>query len=203
MAATKRIGVYGFSGHGKVVAQIARACGFSDIVWIDDARMKGAHSFEQFVQAYPQTPIALGIGNNTARQKVFEKIEAEGIVPLTIVHPTASVSPDARLGDGTVVMPLAVVNAAAVVGNGAIINSGAVIEHDCVLGDFVHISPNAALAGAVSVGIRTHVGIGSSVIQEIVIGNDCIIAAGAAVVSALPDGVMAAGVPAAIKKELS
>lgn len=202
MAATRRIGVYGFGGHGKVVAQIAVACGFSDIVWIDDARMEGAYSLEQFAQAYPKTPIALGIGSNRARQKVFEKIAAQGITPLTIVHPTASVSPDARLGEGTVVMPLAVINASAEIGKGAIINSGAIIEHDCVLGDFVHVSPNAALAGAVSVGARTHIGIGSSVIQEVAIGNDCMIAAGAAVVGALPDGVMAAGVPAVIKKEL-
>ena len=202
MAAIKRIGIYGVGGHGKVVAQIARASGYSDIVWIDDAAGNGVFSFERFLQAYPETPVALGIGSNAARQRIAEKIEASGTVLLTVVHPNASIAPDAVIGAGTVVMPMAVVNAEARIGKGVIVNSAAVIEHDCVLGDFVHISPNAALAGTVSVGKRSHIGIGSSVIQGIAIGEDCVVGAGAAVVSSLPDGVMAAGVPAVIKKEL-
>jgi UDP-N-acetylbacillosamine N-acetyltransferase len=203
MAKIKRIGIYGVGGHGKVVAQIAAACGYTETIWIDDACVEGTSTFEAFLDAYPDTPVALGIGGNKARQRVCEKIEATGIMPAVLVHPTASVAPDAVVGAGSVVMPMAVVNTEAVIGKGGIVNSGAVIEHECRLDDFVHISPKAALAGAIRVGARTHVGIGSSVIQCITIGSDCIIAAGAAVISPLPDGVMAAGVPAVIKKELN
>jgi UDP-N-acetylbacillosamine N-acetyltransferase len=201
MAATERIGIYGTGGHGKVVAQIARACGFDEIVWIDDAAKEGSCAFEAFLKTHSGIPVALGIGENATRQKVYEKVRSAGIRIATLVHPDASIAPDANLGIGTVVMPKAVVNAEAVIGNGVIVNSGAVVEHDCTVGDFAHISPNAALAGAVRVGKRSHIGIGSCVIQRVEIGDDVVVAAGASVVAPLPDGVMAAGVPAVIKKE--
>ena len=40
MAATK-IYVYGFSGHGAVVADVARACGYGEVVFLDDAKFDG------------------------------------------------------------------------------------------------------------------------------------------------------------------
>ena len=201
MEATERIGIYGVGGHGKVVAQIARSTGFSDIIWIDDAAEE-ALTFKQFLQRYPQTPAALGIGTNAAREAVFAKMEAAGLTPMTLVDPSAIVAEDAVLGAGCVVMPKAVINTEARIGKGAIVNTAAVIEHECRLDNFVHVSPAAALAGAVEVGTRTHIGIGSSVIQCLHIGADCIVAAGAAVTADLPDSVLAAGVPACIKKEL-
>ena len=201
MEATERIGIYGVGGHGKVVAQVARSAGFSEVIWIDDAA-GAALTFEAFLQRYPQTPVALGIGTNAARASVFAKMEAAGLTPVTLVDPAAAVAGDVVLGAGSVVMPRAVINTEARIGTGAIVNTAAVIEHECRLGDFVHVSPAAALAGAVEVGARTHIGIGSSVIQCLHIGADCMVAAGAAVTTDLPDGVLAAGVPARIKKEL-
>lgn len=203
MAATKRIGIYGTGGHGKVVAQVARACGYAEVVWIDDNAADGAVTFDAFVKAYPDTPVALGVGNNAARCNVFERLREAELIPSVLIHPTASIAPDAVVGEGTVVMPLAVINAETLIGRGVIVNSGAVIEHECRLGDFVHVSPNGALAGGVRVGEQTHIGIGSCVVQGISIGRECIVAAGAAVIAPLPDRVMAAGVPAVIKKEWS
>jgi len=202
MVTTRQIAVYGLGGHGKVVAQIARACGYDDVIWIDDAPKEGAVTFDAFRAAYPDTPIALGIGSNVVREHVFEKLQASGRSPSTLIHPSAVIAPDVEMGKGSVVMPLAVINAEAAIGRGVIINSSAVVEHECRIGDFAHLSPNAALAGKVTVGARTHVGTGSSIIQGVTIGNDVVIAAGAAVIAPLPDGVMAAGVPAVIKKEL-
>ena len=40
MAATK-IYVYGFSGHGAVVADVARACGYGEVVFLDDSKFDG------------------------------------------------------------------------------------------------------------------------------------------------------------------
>ncbi|WP_345988241.1 acetyltransferase [Sulfurimonas sp. HSL1-2] len=202
METTKRIGIYGVGGHGRVVAQIARACGYTDILWIDDAVKEGACDFDTFKTANADIPVALGVGSNAARQRVFEKLVTIGAEPLTLIHPSAVIAADAAVGSGSVIMPLAVVNTGATIGEGVIVNSGAVVEHDCRIGAFAHLSPNVALAGAVSVGLRTHVGIGSSVVQGVSIGSDAVIAAGSAVIASLPDGVMAAGVPAVIKKEL-
>ena len=196
MVRTEKLAIFGGGGHGRVVAQIAAAAGCGEVVWIDDDPAKAAMAFDTFRNTFAGLPVALGIGDNTAREQVFMRLEAAGIVPLTLVHPSAVVADDAVLEAGCVVMPHAVVNTGARLGRGVIVNSGAVVEHDCVIGDFAHISPNAALAGGVCVGDRVHVGIGASVIQQVCIGADTVVGAGAAVVRDLPAGVTAVGVPA-------
>jgi len=202
VAATDTIAIYGKSGHGKVVADIAMANGFSEIIWVDDDPEKeNCISYPLFLEQFFSIPVALGIGNNHVRKKIFERLENDGCSIATLIHPSAVISPSVHLSNGTVVMPLAVINADSVIGEGSIINSATVIEHDCNIGAFSHISPNAALAGNVSVGSETHIGIGASVIQGITIGNRSIIAAGSVVIHSLPDAIMAVGIPAQIKKE--
>jgi UDP-N-acetylbacillosamine N-acetyltransferase len=195
------VAIYGGGGHGKVVADIAMSIGFESIIWIDDAPKEAAVSFEDFLASTPGIPVALGIGNNSQREKSFQRVTDAGLKVISLIHPSAIISKSATIRRGAVVMPGTVINAEAVVEEGAIINSAAVIEHDCIIGRFAHISPNCALGGDVKVGGRTHIGIGSSVIQCLSIGSDVKVGAGAAVVNNLPDDVMAAGVPAVIKKE--
>ncbi|OSQ24323.1 acetyltransferase [Campylobacter concisus] len=190
MAKTKKIYIYGASGHGLVVADIARNSGYDEIVFLDDA------SECKFSPELEKADIIISIGDNKTRQKISQKVEAAGFEIVNLIHKSAVVSESAVIEKGVVIMPNAVINAKARIKEGAIINSGAVIEHECVIGKFAHISPNAALAGNVSVGEFTHVGIGSSVIQGISIGSSCIIGAGSVVVRDIKDGTKAYGVPA-------
>ena len=190
MAKTKKIYIYGASGHGLVVADIAISNGYDEIVVLDDAsECKVSPELEK-------ADIIIAIGENKTRQKISQKVEVAGFEIVNLIHKSAVVSESAVIEKGVVVMPNAVINAKACIKEGAIINSGAVIEHECVIGKFAHISPNAALAGNVSVGEFTHVGIGSSIIQGISIGNNCIIGAGSVVVRDINDGTKAYGVPA-------
>ena len=192
----KKLFIYGASGHGQVVADIARSIGYDDIIFIDDGDNEFL-TFENFIKRYKNTiPVALGIGENRVRKIIYEKLKKNNILVKTLIHKTASVSSSAIIGEGTVVMPLSVINANAKVGKGVILNSACVIEHDNQIGDFAHISPNASLAGNVKVGNFSHIGIGSSVIQGIDIGQDCIVAAGAVVIKDVEDKIKIAGVPA-------
>lgn len=199
MEQNKEIYIYGISGHGRVVADIATACGYTIAGWIDD----GNNTFpdwDSFSQTHPACTIALGIGNNTTRSNLAQKIILMGFHLPALLHPSAIISPSALIGEGTVIMPLCVINANANIGKGVIINSASVIEHDCTLEDYVHISPNVALAGGVRVGQTTHIGIGSSVIQNITIGENVIIGAGSVVIDHLPNNCTAVGAPSKIIK---
>lgn len=192
--------IYGASGHGKVIADIACHCGYTFAGWIDDKSDSDALEWEEFRSLHPTGAIAIGIGDNNARERIMRKIAEAGYQLPPLIHPGAVISASATIGEGSVIMPLAVVNADALIGRGCIINSGAVVEHDCILEDYVHISPNAALAGGVHIKHHTHIGIGAAVIQKITVGSGCIIAAGSAVIRDIPDDSMAAGVPAAVRK---
>lgn len=194
MGQTKEIYVYGISGHGQVVADVATACGYTIAGWIDDGD-NAAPDWETFIQTHPFALIALGVGNNLIRGQLTNKILQKGYDLPPLIHPTAVISPSAIINQGVVVMPLCVVNAHANIAQGVIINSGAVIEHDCRIGEFAHISPNVALAGGVSIGAMSHVGIGSSVIQNITIGKSSIIGAGSVIIHNIPDACTAIGIP--------
>jgi UDP-perosamine 4-acetyltransferase len=137
-----------------------------------------------------------GIADNSARERVFERLLEAGFELPPIVHASAAVSPWARLGRGVHVLAAAVVNADAEIGDDVIVNTGAVVEHDCRIGAHTHVGPGVRLAGMVTVGERAHVGIGAVVIERIEIGSGALVAAGAVVVRDVPPGGRVAGVPA-------
>lgn len=195
----KQIYIYGASGHGLVVADIARACGYQTIVFVDDG-VNHCLSFEE-IQSLNTFPIALGVGDNVTRQILCEKACSHGFSVATLIHPSSTVSSSATLAVGTVVMPHVVVNAGATVGKGVILNTGCIVEHECVVEDFAHISPQVALGGNVTVGRLTHIGIGTSVIQGIRIGANTIIGAGSVAVKDLPDDKVCYGNPCKIIRD--
>jgi UDP-N-acetylbacillosamine N-acetyltransferase len=201
MDITDKIAIYGKSGHGKVLADIARARGFKEILWIDDDPKKEALRFLDFYEFYHDVPVLLGIGDNHIRQKLFHSLKSKGFSLPSIAHPSAIVSESAQLNDGSVVMPNAVINADVKIARGVIINTGAIIEHDCILEDFVHISPKVALAGGVRVSKFSHIGIGVNVVQGVTIGENSIVGAGASVIHDMPSHVTAVGVPAKVIKQ--
>ncbi len=205
--------VYGGGGHSKVVIGIAQATRGVSIVGVLDDRLPpgtpaagglqvlGAMGWLRSVEG-GGVAVVLAIGNTEVRARVAARCREAGAALYTLVHPSAVVSPSARLGAGTVVMPLAVINADAAIGEGAIINSGAVVEHDCIVGDFAHVSPNAALGGAAQLGARSHLGLGAVILPGVGVGADTVVGAGAVVARPLPSGVVAAGVPARIQRQV-
>ena len=186
--------IYGASGHGKVVADIAKDNGFKEIIFIDDGDNKYL-TFEN-IKTQNHIPIALGIGDNSIRNKIFKKLKRFNFNIITLIHSSAIISDNVTILDGSVVMPNVVINTNTKVGKGVILNTSCIIEHDNIIKDFVHISPNAALAGNVKVGKFTHIGIGSSVIQNIQIEKKCIIGAGSVVIKNITKNTKCAGVPA-------
>lgn len=203
----KRLAILGASGHGKVVANIAESCGWSEVVFFDDAWPKVSVNGQWAVAGNSKILVehldtfagmVVAIGNNAIRAEKLRWLSEISAPVVTLVHPSAVVSQYAELGAGTVVMPGVVVNVSSKIGDGAILNTACSIDHDCDIGDCVHISPGARLAGGVIVGNHSWVGIGACVRQLIRIGENVTVGAGAAVVSNLPDGVTAMGVPAVL-----
>ena len=197
---SKSIYIYGASGHGLVVADIARACGYDDIIFVDD----GDNEYPSFedIKRTIGIPMAFGIGSNSIRAKLFEKVQNSEFEIVSLIHPSSIISLSATIGRGTVVMPNVVINAKAIIGEGVILNTTSVIEHECFIEDFVHISPNVALAGDIKVGKFTHIGIGSNVIQGITIGKNTVIGASSTVVKDIGNLKKAYGNPCREREDI-
>lgn len=211
--ASKRLVVFGASGHGAVVADAASLAGFDVLGFADDDPAKaGLGLLDWSVVAIgvdavarlcreARASVVVSIGSNRARQVVLERLVDKGLSLATIVHPTATISRFATLGAGTVVFAGVIVNAGARIGSNVILNTAASIDHDNVIGDHAHVSPGARLGGTVCVGTGTHVGIGAAVRNNLRIGAWTLVGAGSVVVKDIPDHVVAFGNPARVVRE--
>ncbi|SDO28579.1 acetyltransferase [Vreelandella arcis] len=199
------LAVLGARGHGKVVADAAELLGWDSVIFFDDAWPTLKTNGPWVVDGDTSTllnrvadfdGLVVAIGNNHIRAEKQNRLSDAGGKLVTIVHPTAVISPYASIGDGVVVFGNAVVNACAVIGSGAIVNTGAVVEHDCTVGEFAHVSPNAALAGGVNLGREAWVGACASVRQLLMVGAGAIVGMGAVVTQDVPPGLTVIGSPA-------
>ncbi len=148
------------------------------------------------------THAVVTIDQAETRMALISRLEALGYEIASIIHPRAFVSPYARIGKNTLAFAGAIINPATTLGDGVIVNTAAVVEHDNNIGSGVHISPNAATCGVVTIGRYSWICAGSTIAPYIKIGERSIVAAGSTVIHDVPDGVMVAGAPAALKKHL-
>lgn len=200
--------LWGSGGHGTVVMDIARALKmYSAIDFVDDdvdsarkeiagCRVLGSFRELHLASLRDYNAVVIAIGSNPARARCFEFARRQGWQLATLIHPSAVVSPSARLGAGTVVMPRAVVNAGAEIGQNCIVNTAAVVDHDCRVGDHVHLSPGVILGGAVTVHSSAHMGLGAIALPGSTIGERAVVGAGAVVLHSVQSGETAVGVPA-------
>jgi sugar O-acyltransferase (sialic acid O-acetyltransferase NeuD family) len=198
--------IIGAGGHGRVVADAALEMNPElRIGFLDDgegvSRIPTGHpvvgqvaAMAGLVRDWKSAIVA--IGNAAVRIALTEQLRRCGFVLSSVVHPRASVSRNAVIGEGVCILANAVVNTGARIGDACIVNSGAIVEHDCVLESGVHVCPGAALAGAVRVGARSWIGIGACVRQGLTLGADVTVGAGASVVRNIDAGETVAGVPA-------
>ncbi len=202
------LALIGSGGHSSVVLDALICRGDEGGVSILDSNpeLAGMLLLDRKVRA-PFCPAALGgisfhvsIGDNNVRQGVFTSIMAGGGTPVSIIHPTASLSQYATLDLGCFVAAGAIVGPRASVGLGVIINHTAVVDHDCVVMDFCHIAPGAILGGNVKVGECSLIGANATILPGVHIGDNAIIGAGSTVTKDIPSGETWAGTPA-FKKE--
>ncbi|MEI8340373.1 MAG: acetyltransferase [Verrucomicrobiota bacterium] len=125
-----------------------------------------------------------------------------GLTFATLTHPSATVSPFARLSEGVFIGSNATVGPGASLSEFSFVNRAVSIGHDCRLRAFSTLSPGVNLAGSVDVGEKAFVAVGASVIPKIRIGTGALVAAGAVVTRDVPEWTLVAGVPAIVKKEL-
>ena len=187
--------LYGASGHAKVVIDILEANNVPiDYIVDDDYSISELLGYSVKHDCNLFDEVLVAIGDCQQRRKIVENIKANKFT--IAIHPSAIISPRARIEDGTVIMQGAIVQSCASIGKHCVVNTGASVGHDVKISDFVHVAPRAVITGNVKIGECTWIGAGAVIKQGIKIGNNCMIGAGAVVVKDVSDGMTVVGNPA-------
>lgn len=136
------------------VEELARLCGYDDFAFVDDnpkARCQPVIGPLSYLPAYKKdfsdAIVAFGNNNNRLLQsKVL--VKAEYYIP-TLIHPTAYVSPDAKIAPGCIIRAHCVVSRYVKLGLATILNVGALIDHDVEIGEGSHILMGAVVRNMV------------------------------------------------------
>ncbi|WP_052663679.1 hypothetical protein [Psychromicrobium lacuslunae] len=219
--------IIGASGHGKSLAAVIRGRGESVVALSDsflmgrqeatgnDARTASLVTFANSDGSHPayyadddqallyalehSLNIALGIGDNTVRTRLAEKILARTeLRPLcsALIASSATVDQHAEVAALGQVLEHAHVGPAASLGQAVIVNTGAIVEHDAVVGAGSHLAPASVLLGAARLGSQVLLGSGARVLPGVAIGDSANLGAGAVAVHELPGMTTYIGVPA-------
>lgn len=197
----KRIVIIGASGHGKVVADIARLNGYDDIVFLDNnPNVKECAGYsvlgDDTLVNELDGDLFVSIGKAEIRKKLMDNYKGR-VFPI-LKHPASVVANGVEIGEGSVVMAGAVINPEAKIGRGCIINTASSVDHDCVVCDFCHVSVGSHLCGTVYIGENSWIGAGAVVSNNISVCDDCMIGAGAVVIKNIEMSGTYVGVPARI-----
>lgn len=197
----KQLIIIGASGHGKVVADIAKCNNYTNIAFLDDndsvTECNGYKVLGKTAEYKKfDCDFFVAIGNSYIRAKILQELISAHKSVTTLVHPDAVIGENVKIDKGTVVMAGAVINPSTIIGEGCIINTCASVDHDNVIGDYVHISVGAHTAGTVKIGNNTWLGIGAVVSNNITVCDNCMVGAGAVVIKNIEEEGTYIGVPA-------
>lgn len=139
--------ILGAGSHGQEVMELARSLNvFRRIGFLDDRKSGVVGTCSRLKRYQEEWPAAVAaVGDWTVRRRWLEELAGAGFVLPVLIHPSATVSPSAEIGYGTVVCARAVIGPGAKVGRGCIISSGAAIDRNAEVPEGTHIQCGQAV----------------------------------------------------------
>ena len=201
---------YGGTGQAKVVRPIVEYYGSKLVAVFDDTPnlekpfqdvpLYLGSELEEWIKNRKELElgfcVTIGNPHGRARIKLHRELEGEGLSPITLAHPTAFISKNAKIGVGSQIMAGSIIGPEVELSQDCIVNTNANVDHESFLDSGVEISPGATLCGLVNVGVNGWVGAGATVLPKIQIGSDAIVGAGAVVTKNVESGQTVVGIPA-------
>lgn len=201
-----KIFLIGSSGHSKCVYAALLAQGIYDVAGLiseDQVTdlpvpiVGNDRTREQAAEKYGTKRFIIAFGGDLKRrQDVFEDYLNSGWEPVNIIHPSAILGPDVKLGRGVLIEAGAIITPNPVLGDNVIINPGVLINHDNTIGSHTQLATGVATAGGIEIGERVLIGTGTSLIPRVKIADDVVVGAGACVTKDLLEVGTYVGVPA-------
>lgn len=153
--------------HGRLVDGLPVCGGIDDVAELSEDR---------------RISFVVAVGENCARVNLARQITERGGRLASAIHPSASLSSMARMGEHMIVGARATVCVNSSVGAHSILSAGSIIDHDSHVGIGVHIHPAVRIAGGVTIEDFVTLEIGACVIPDLLLKRGATARAGAVVI---------------------
>lgn len=150
----KSLLIIGAGGYGQHIKEIAELCGYSKIEFLDDNSPCAIGKIDEWnILQDMYNGCIIAIGNPETRKAITEKINHLH----TLIHPDATISRSATIGDGCVIEAYAAINSNVKIMKSSYICAGAIVNHDAVVNSYCQVDCNAVVASGAIVPEKTKV----------------------------------------------
>jgi sugar O-acyltransferase (sialic acid O-acetyltransferase NeuD family) len=194
----KKAIIFGKGGHAKVIHSFI-ANRYEEISFITQ---EDENRIFQNPENYRANDFYIGIGDNSIRTKVFNKLKELKLQLPICIGPLSFVALDAKIGQGSFIGAGSVIMASAHVGENVIINTHSSVDHDCELGDHSQLTAGITLGGETKIGKNCFFGVKASSIPGITIGDNVQVMAGSLLTKNVESNMIVGGYPAKLIKTI-
>lgn len=205
----KNLIIIGGGGMGRSVYCIAKGCyGYEDDFQIKGFIDDDLHSLDGFenyppvlstIEQYdiqPADVFVCSIGNVHVKKKICEKLKQKGAKFISLIHKTAIVRQNAKIGDGSIIADYASVGADCSIGECSLIQSYSIAAHDCVIGNYVRVDTHAVCVGGVILQDEVTIHTAAVVSHNVIVEEGATVAATSFVIKKVKKGTTVFGNPA-------
>ncbi|WLD59428.1 hypothetical protein NFC81_06520 [Salinispirillum sp. LH 10-3-1] len=205
----KEVFILGVGNNTSVYIDLAEACGFDVIgLYHYDLSRKGEIYFGKKIlgsneELFSENNLvgksfSVSVGDNRLRVELSEKIRSMGGKVITLIHPTASVSPYATIDEGVTIQANAVVQAGVSIEEDSVVSYLAGVTHTSKIKKGCYIATRATVGAYITVDELAFVGMGATLVSEKLkrVGKRSVVGAGSLVISDVNDTQVVAGLPA-------
>lgn len=178
--------------------------------YIDDMMAENPHD-----EAYKKVPLPLlgsirgyqikeddvficAIGTPDARAAVLPQLEERGAEFINIIHNTAIIQGQVKLGHGIFIGPFAALGDSAEIGNHVMLNTHSAIGHDAIIGDYTCIMSYVDITGGCIISSKAFLGSGCRLVPKTKVEEGAYIGIGSVVLKRVKRGEKVFGNPAKV-----
>ena len=207
----KELVIIGAGGMGRSVYCIAIGCiGYGTEFTIKGFVDDDLHQLEGF-QGYPpmlgtidgydiceNDVFVCSIGNTKTKKVICERLKEKGAKFQTLIHKTAIVRQNAKIGEGCIIADYASVGADCTIGENSLVQTFSIAAHDCKIGNYVRIDTHATCVGGVVVEDCATIHTTAVVSHKVIVGEGAVVSAMSFVIKKVKPNTTVYGNPAKV-----
>lgn len=209
----KHLFIIGARGWGRETFALAKHCrGYGEEYdikgFLDDKAsaldgMAGYPPIIDSVEHYePQTDdvFICAMGDAHWKRHYAEMMLAKGGHFISLIHRSAYVGQNTRLGKGCIVCNEVSISCDIEVGDFVTFQRLVDVGHDCRIGHYAHLGTKSFMGGFAQLGEESTIQTSGIVLPHVIVGNHCLVGAGAVAIRKVKDGQTVYGNPAKVLK---